>query len=204
MTEPEDSTSASQPQASPYAPPPMISEVASAAPASPTLVMPIPVTLVVIYSAVATALTMFLVMAINNVLPNEFGLLILASPIFAMAGFVAMFFLTADINGPVAAISLSWKTLMVCLVPLASMICFVPTCVGSTIFLMPIITRGMNEFGLAIPIFIAYTATCFIVVYRLRSRIVRRSLKIEPNDSQITIGASTDSPFSVPDVRKPE
>jgi hypothetical protein len=204
MTESEDSTNASQPQDSPYAPPPMVSELPVSTPATSVSAMPIPVALVVIYSAIATALTMFLVMSLNRVLPNEYGFLILFSPTLVLAGFVALFFLVADTNGPVAAISLAWKTAIVILVPPASMICFVPTCVGSTILLMPLIERTMDSFGIAIPIFIAYTVTCLIVAVRLRNRIVQRSQSVMPSYSEFEAGTSSALPFSVPEARKPK
>ena len=202
MPEPDKADRTSAGDESPYAPPPMIADSPSLGPTQP--VPPLPVAFIFIYSLIATAVTMGL--ATLETGPYSYFPLfaLIGLPTIAIAGFIALYFSATGPQAPLASISITWKVLMLILVPPASMICFVPTCIGSTVFLLPIFRPPRNDWGLVLPILLAYTTTCFMVAHRLRSRIVRIAVPVEPSYPQIVASDNEQSPFAAPKAKVEE
>ncbi len=100
--------------------------------------------------------------------------MLLGMPLIEIAFFVVICF--AWFGGPAAlpGRSRGWKVLMVLLVPPASLLLFIPTCVGTGIVALPLLGSTNifpNELALVIPVFAAYWVTCVVVAFRLRSRL---------------------------------
>lgn len=99
-------------------------------------------------------------------------LLVLVSPLVFLAGFVLVCIWWYGADPLVIPRSVAWKVAMTTLIPPVSLLIFIPTCVGSTIFIMP----GMagSFLTMALPIGIAYFATALVISLRLRRRFHAR------------------------------
>ena len=95
-------------------------------------------------------------------------LLVLVSPLAFFAGFVLVCIWWYGANPLVTPRSVAWKVAMTTLIPPVSLLIFVPTCVGSSIFIMPSISGSVLT--MALPIGIAYFATALVISLRLRRR----------------------------------
>ncbi len=163
---------------SPYAPPPIIEgdeplalELAN--------VPRVPWAVTLGYALVATLLTIVIpfrgmLVGLNDSGPfddGSFYLAVLAAPPIAIAGFVLLCLFVMGSGGLLPSRSLAWRTVMVLLVPLAAMLVFIPTCIGSTMFTMPFLAGSIGPVAMALPIFIAFWITLAFVELRLRRRL---------------------------------
>jgi len=94
-------------------------------------------------------------------------LFVLVSPMAFLGGFVLFCVQWYGAIPLVIPRSTAWKVAMATLVPPVSLLIFVPTCVGSTIFMMPM---GGSYVSMIFPIGIAYFATAIVISRRLRWR----------------------------------
>jgi|GEM_PF-2642749 len=106
-------------------------------------------------------------------------LLVFSSPLIAIAGFVWLCFAYFGGSGG-AARSMLWQVFITIAVPFASMILFVPTCIGTGIVMLPGLGSQLGNMTFIVPIFITYWVTCFVVAMRMRSRLRRPSSELPP------------------------
>jgi hypothetical protein len=163
--------------ASPYAPPSMIDERGVV---SDSLPQRLPVALSLVYAIAMAVVTGLIIVLMESSSGSEWLMVLLfSSPLLAVAGFVWLCFAWFDGSGG-AARSTLWKIGVTIAVPFASMLLFVPTCLGTGIFVMPMMSSSLSRMAIIIPIFTAYWATCFIVAIRMRSRVGRHAGQILP------------------------
>jgi hypothetical protein len=161
---------------SPYQPPAMIEDDEERKldwDAEPVKAMPFAIPL--LFAGLASGLTVG-TMALGIVDSYDYSafLLVLASPIALLAGFVLVCIWWYGANPLVIPRSVAWKVAMTTLIPPVSLLIFIPTCVGSTIFIMP--SMAGSVLTMALPIGIAYFATALVISLRLRRRFhVRKS-----------------------------
>jgi hypothetical protein len=135
---------------------------------------PIPVAAAVLFGIFASALSVGGVMLAGNAsssfLTNLFPLAIFFGPLALIGGFVAFSIAYYSANPLLVSKSTGWKILMVLLVPPVSMLVFVPTCVGTTIFMLPM----ANEITMVFPTFLAYFVCAWVIARRMRWRYAKR------------------------------
>lgn len=117
--------------------------------------------------------------------------------IFGPCGIVGLFVYACiayySANPLVVSKSWVWKVLMVVLVPPVSMLVFVPTCVGSTVFLIPwTYLLGSRAWGIFVPVFLAYLVCAIIISRRMRWRFIKRDVESGYADSR----SSTTGPLT--------
>lgn len=178
MTDPAESNEKSANQPSPYAPPAILDENLAAVEGMLPERMPFAVSLV--YAIVMAVVTGLLIgLMDSSVGGGSVTLLVFSSPLVAIAGFVWICFAYFAGKGG-AAKSLLWKLFITIAVPFASMVLFVPTCIGAGIVMLPGMGSKLGGMTFIIPIFIAYWVTCFVIAIRMRSRLRRPSSELLP------------------------
>jgi hypothetical protein len=93
-------------------------------------------------------------------------LLMLLGPAFLLAGFVLVCIAWHSANPLSIAKSTAWKLMMTVLLPPTSLLLFVPTCVGSSIFIIPLMQPPIGSVVMIIPTAIAYFI-CALIISRL-------------------------------------
>jgi len=135
-----------------------------------------PIWLTVAYSVIATAIT-FGCIFFAGFFDTDFGeQLFFVVPYLLISGFVGICFLILDRGLPLPGRSLAWKVFLVFAVPPTSMICFVPTCIGSVFVVFPVlaISGVFGTWAICIPVLIAYLVTFRVIAYRLRKKLLTR------------------------------
>jgi len=97
-------------------------------------------------------------------------LVVVLSPMVFLGGFVLVCLQWYGATPLVIPRSTAWKFAMTTLVPPVSLLIFVPTCVGSTIFMVPSWKGSSSFLWMILPIGIAYFATAIVISRRLRHR----------------------------------
>jgi hypothetical protein len=144
-------------------------------------VPPMPIAASVLFGIVASGLTVATAFASTGMINNYFPFAIFLGPPLLIGLFVLTAITFYSSHPLVISKSTGWKILMVLLVPPVSMLVFVPTCIGSTIFMMPVVSRtGSSEWLMLLPVFIAYFACAVVISRRLRWRFIRR---LDPHES---------------------
>lgn len=149
-------------------------------------VSPLPIAASVLFAVVASGLTVAATSAsaltINAYFPLAPFVMFFGPPV--LIGFFVLFAIAFYSSNPLLiSKSIGWKILMVLLVPPVSMLVFVPTCVGSTIFMMPLFYRTRSsEWLMLLPMFIAYFICAVVISRRLRWRFIKR---LDLNESSI-------------------
>ena len=138
-------------------------------------VPPMPIAASVLFGIVASGLTVAAASASARLISVYFPFALFFGPLLLIGLFVLAAIAFYSSNPLVISKSTTWKVLMFLLVPPVSMLVFIPTCVGSTIFMMPLVARaGSSEWLMFLPIFIAYFACAVVVSRRLRWRFIKR------------------------------
>ena len=160
--------------ASPYAPPPEVAGednpflVTSAVPK-------FPISLTALYSITATALTFgcfwFLGEA-GSAWPMISLLLAIGTPYTIISSFVAVCFMMLGRGLVIPGRALAWKLFLVFAIPPASMVYFVPTCIGSSMAVISLVSN--DPWIMAIPLFMAYLVTFFFISKRIRKLLAAR------------------------------
>lgn len=138
-------------------------------------VPPLPIAASVLFAVVASGLTVGTTFRIASLTIGYFPFAFFFGPP-VLVGFFVFFAIAFYSSNPlVIAKSTGWKILMVLLVPPVSMLIFVPTCVGSAIFMMPVFYQAVSsEWLMFVPIFIAYFISAVVISRRLRWRFIKR------------------------------
>jgi len=170
MTGPAETNEEANGQPSPYAPPPVVDERIDLG----LTVLPagLPIGISLAYAVGATMASGVLMLSMSSGFRDFVGYALFASPVVLMAGFVLLCFAYFE-HGGGAIRSVAWKATVAILVPISSMILFVPTCIGSGIFVFSTIGNALGEMTVAIPFFIGYWVTCLVIAMRIRSRMAR-------------------------------
>ncbi len=172
-SEPAQSSANSYDDQSPYAPPPAESGASQGYVALKQYVEPFPIQLTVVATVMATVISgVFFIIGMGH--PAS-GFLSFLFPFVAVAVFVGVCMSYFQAGGA-AARSLAWKTLMVLLIPAASVLLFVPTCFGTGLFMFATLsgTSLNNAVGpvlMFIPLFAGYFVTFAVIALRLRYRM---------------------------------
>lgn len=168
MAESEESNDRPLPESSPYAPPPVITEQPL-----PKVELPaFPLALVLISSVVAAVLTSIIGPLMFNG-PSDYGAIaLIASPFVMIAAFILVYMSVLGAVFPAGTPTIAWKLFVLAAVPPASMICFVPTCFGTGIMVLPILNTP-GEWAFVVPLFFGYWSTLSLIAYRIRSHFGR-------------------------------
>lgn len=135
----------------------------------------------VLFALIASFVTIASATASSRVMNVYFPFALFFGPLVLIGFFVLTAIAFYSSNPLVISRSTGWKLLMTLLVPPVSMLVFVPTCVGSTMFMMPFAFRWVSsEWVMLIPVFIAYFVCAVVISRRLRWRFVKR---VDPNES---------------------
>ncbi len=144
-------------------------------------VPPLPIAASVLFAVVSSGLTV--AATFGDLASGYFPFAIFFGPLLLIGLFVLSAIAFYSSNPLVISKSTGWKILMVLLVPPVSMLIFVPTCVGSTIFMTPLAFRtSLSGWLMLLPFFIAYFACAVVISRRLRWRFIKR---LDPNESSI-------------------
>lgn len=144
-------------------------------------VRPMPIAAAFLFGVVASGVTVASAAASSRIVNVYFPFALFFGPLVLIGGFVMVAIAFYSSNPLVISKSTGWKILMVLLVPPVSMLVFVPTCVGSTIFMMPFMIRSVSsEWIMLIPVFLGYFVCAVVISRRLRWRFIKRR---DPNDS---------------------
>lgn len=168
MAESEESNNRPSPESSPYAPPPVINEQPL-----PKVELPaFPQALVLISSVVAAVMTSVIGPLIFNGPSNYGAIVLIASPFVMIAAFILVYMSVLGNMFPAGTPTVAWKLFVLAAVPPASMICFVPTCFGTGIMVLPIL-NAPGEWAFVVPLFFGYWSTLSLIAYRIRSHFGR-------------------------------
>lgn len=168
MAESKESNDRTFPESSPYAPPPVVTEQPL-----PKVELPaFPLALVLISSFVAAVLTSVIGPLMFSG-PSDYGVTVLiASPFVMIAAFTLIYMSVLGNIFPAGTPTVAWKLVVLAAVPPASMICFVPTCFGTGIMVLPILDFP-GEWAFVVPLFFGYWSTLSLIAYRIRSHFGR-------------------------------
>jgi len=98
---------------------------------------------------------------------SQYALLyMLLGPVFLIAGFVLVCIAWHSANPLSIAKSTAWKLMMTALLPPTSLLLFVPTCVGSSIFIIPLMQTPIGSVAMIVPTAMAYFV-CALIISRL-------------------------------------
>lgn len=149
-------------------------------------VQPLPIAAAVLFAAIASGITVAGASLAGMMMHSKSPWAFVFGPLVLVGLFVLAAIVFYSNNPLLISKSTGWKILMVLLVPPVSMLVFVPTCVGSTMFMMPFVfRRASSEWLMLVPVFIAYFVCAVIISRRLRWLFKKHP---DPNGSSRWLG----------------
>lgn len=156
---------------SPYAPPPSDLSNAAIPFVAKEYAAPFPFRLTFFSACLATAaLVVLFLIGMNTPIG---GFIVFLMPLVSIAVFVSACMHHFEAGGA-KALTAGWKTLMILLIPVASLLLFVPTCFGTGLGMF-VVLSGLGNYGggetpviIMIPFFAGYLATFAVIALRLR------------------------------------